>query len=141
MVFRRVYVGAGRKCEGRLKVWETREVREEARHNCPASLHLPSLPRTNLKKALGLARVAHPLRRHRANTLPPDIDGAPGPCANTLFPYNTNAYPSRRSSAAPFSSASHIPSYKGCGDEHHDPGPTSPRLTLMTASRSQEGPM
>jgi len=143
MDFRRVYVGAGRKCEGRPVVWETREVCEEARHNCLVSVHLPSLPRTNLNKALG--RALPTLYASigltpclRISTMHQDPEPLPD---NTPFPYDTNAYPGRRNSSAPFSPALHIPSHKTCGGEHRDMGPRSSRSTLMTVSRSQERPM
>jgi len=78
--------------------WETREVCEEARHNCLASLHLPSLPRTNLKKALG--RVLPTL--YAGTGLTPCLqistmhqDPAPPP-DDTPFPYKPNAYPGCR---------------------------------------------
>jgi hypothetical protein len=90
MDFRRVYIGAGRKCEGRPTVWETCEV-----------FHLSSLPRTNLKKALGRALPA----LYAGTGLTPCLqistmhqDPAPSP-DNTPLPYDTNAYPGRRSSS------------------------------------------
>ena len=142
MDFRRVYAGTGRKCEERPTVWETREVCEEARHNCLASLHLPSLPRTNLKKALGCALPT----LYGGTGLTPCLqistmhqDPAPPP-DDTPFPYDTNACPGRRSSATPFSSASHIPSYKACGGEHRDTGPTFSRSTLISI-KTPGGPM
>ena len=127
----------------RPTVWETREVREEARHNGLASLHLPSLPHTNLKKALGRALptlYAGTGLTHSLQLSTMCQDPAPPP-DNMPFPYDTNAYPSRWSSAAPSSSASRIPSHKASGGEHRNTGPMSPRSTLMTASRSQKGPM
>ena len=63
-------------------------------------------------------------------------DPAPLP-DNMPFPYDTNAYPGRRSSSAPFSPASHILSHKACGGEHRDTGSTSSRSTHQEARRGQ----
>ena len=131
---------------GGLMVWETREVCEEARQLCLVSLHLPSLPHTNLKKALECTLPT----LYASTGLTPCLHISTMQCTRTLchclttrhsLMIHTNGYPSYRSLSAPFTPTSHIPSHKACGGEYHDMGPMLSCSTLMTTSRSQERPM
>ena len=86
-------------------VWETREVREKAITVSPPFTHLPCHVQKALGHALPTLYAGTRLTLcFQISTMHPD----PAlPLDNTPFPYDTNAYPGRRSSAAPFSPASH----------------------------------